>query len=527
MAIVQISRITQRKGLQENLPQLAGAELGWSVDERRLYIGNGTLADGAPVIGNTELLTEFSNILVLVQDYTYSGQAATGYAVQTGPVSGSPVKLSLQNWMDQFASVKDFGAVGDGVTDDTAAINRALYQIYCREVSPSIRRSLFFPAGVYRITDTLKVPTYATLVGEGPDNSIIRMDAAVSVPQYVVATADSMQQTGANIGINGATPPKSITVSDMCIDTLARIDVILLAQTTQCVFNRVNFKGPLTQAGLTTDLEDISCIKFSSTSAVQTQQIKFNNCGFSGTTRAMFTTQQLRGIVFSGSNFRTLYQGILVSPNPTVGEADALGVVVTNCDFDKIYAEAIVYETGRNGSANNTFGDVGNHFGGTSQPFTPVINFVQSNNISVGDLFDRTEQFAVTFPRVQLNGTASIAFTNGRELALGTYVIKSGLTDTLLNNQVTPVTAFSYAEVGVFAFKINYNITRDGKYRIGILSVILATASGVLTWSDEYSENANTGIALVVTQTGNEIFIKYTSTNTGASGTITNNLSYV
>jgi hypothetical protein len=63
VAIVQISRITNRKGLQENLPQLAGAELGWSIDSRRLYIGNGTLEEGAPVIGNTEILTEFSEIL--------------------------------------------------------------------------------------------------------------------------------------------------------------------------------------------------------------------------------------------------------------------------------------------------------------------------------------------------------------------------------------------------------------------------------------------------------------------------------
>ena len=62
MAIVQISRITNRKGLIENLPQLAGAELGWAVDTRQLFIGNGTLQEGAPVIGNTEILTEFSDI---------------------------------------------------------------------------------------------------------------------------------------------------------------------------------------------------------------------------------------------------------------------------------------------------------------------------------------------------------------------------------------------------------------------------------------------------------------------------------
>ena len=52
MAVIQISKIQVRRGLQENLPQLAGAELGWSIDERRLFIGNGTLAEGAPVVGN-------------------------------------------------------------------------------------------------------------------------------------------------------------------------------------------------------------------------------------------------------------------------------------------------------------------------------------------------------------------------------------------------------------------------------------------------------------------------------------------
>lgn len=62
MAVVQISQIKQRRGLQENLPQLASAELGWSIDTRQLYIGNGTLAEGAPEIGNTEILTEYSNI---------------------------------------------------------------------------------------------------------------------------------------------------------------------------------------------------------------------------------------------------------------------------------------------------------------------------------------------------------------------------------------------------------------------------------------------------------------------------------
>ena len=60
MAIVQISQIKHRRGTNENLPQLASAELGWSVDTQQLYIGNGTLEEGAPEIGNTEILTVLS-----------------------------------------------------------------------------------------------------------------------------------------------------------------------------------------------------------------------------------------------------------------------------------------------------------------------------------------------------------------------------------------------------------------------------------------------------------------------------------
>ena len=99
MAIVQISRITQRKGLQVDLPQLAGAEFGWSVDERRLFIGNGTLDEGAPVVGNTEILTEYSDILSVIQTYNFKG-LESGYSSQTGSDSSVPVYRSFQNVLD-------------------------------------------------------------------------------------------------------------------------------------------------------------------------------------------------------------------------------------------------------------------------------------------------------------------------------------------------------------------------------------------------------------------------------------------
>lgn len=526
MAIVQISRITQRKGLQEDLPQLAGAEFGWSVDERRLFIGNGTLEEGAPVIGNTEILTEFSDLMYLVRDYTYSGEAATGYSVQTGVTPGTPVQLTLQNWMDQFATIKDFGAVGDGVTDDTDAINRALYQLYCREVNPAIRRSLFFPAGVYRVSGTIVVPPYATLKGEGPENSVIEM-TATGTATCVMQTGDSLQQTGVNIGTNGATPPISITIENMGFKSLKLIDIACINQASEMVFNQVEFNGPLTTAELTTAIDDIASIRFGSTPANDTHQIKFDNCVFSGCTYGMKTNEQVRGVDFSGSHFQVLYEGVVVEPNPLGTAYDPRGIGIHSCDFDSIYGRGIVFEVERNATAQNTFGDVGNHFGGISQPYTSIIDFVSPNNISVGDIFDRTDQFATVHQRVNINGTASIAFTNGQQLAMGPYVRESGLTVTLNNNVTSPATAFTYSELGIWSLNIDYNIARDTNYRLGRLSIVLQNGTGALTYTDDYSENAPTGITLTVTQSGSEIFVKYISTNTGLTGTLTYSINHI
>ena len=60
MAVVQISRIQVRRGQANQgsgIPQLAGGELGWAVDEQELYIGNGSVAEGAPQVGNSKIIS--------------------------------------------------------------------------------------------------------------------------------------------------------------------------------------------------------------------------------------------------------------------------------------------------------------------------------------------------------------------------------------------------------------------------------------------------------------------------------------
>ena len=526
MAIVQISQITNRKGLQIDLPQLAGAELGWSTDTRQLYIGNGTIADGAPVIGNTEILTEFSDILAFTTTYTYKGQAA-GYTVQTGPTAGTPITNSLQSWLDQFASVLDFGAVGDGITDNTAAINRALYQLYCREINPQIRRSLFFPAGVYLVSGTINIPPYATLYGEGLDNSIISLvDASGAVP-YAAQTADSLQQTGVNIGTNSAIPPQYITINNLGFQSVdPQSNPFLVGQATNCRFQNVGFYGPLTVAELITNTNATVGVDFISTPSLICSQLVFDACAFNGTVYGVNTDQELQGITFTNSEFNTLHQGILLGTGTPVN-GGATGVRITGNLFDNIYLEGIIFgDISINASGHNIFYDVGNQFtGSTGTPASSIINIQNNNNLSISDLFQRTPTYAITWPCVQLNDTASIATTNGEQLAMGSYIRQSGSTVNIVNNSTA--TLFTINALQIQAFSIDYTITRATAYQTGTILVSVNGSTTDLTFSQDYVENETTGVTVSVTQASNTVSIAYTSSNTGTPGTFKYSINYL
>lgn len=518
MAILQISRITNRKGLTENLPQLAGAELGWCVDSRRLFIGNGTLTEGAPVIGNTEILTQYSDITVL-SNYTYT-DIVVGYAPQTGPTVGDPVVRTVQAKLDDMASVRDFGAVGDGVADDTEAINRAMFQLYCRENNTQIRRSLFFPAGTYRITETIIIPTYAKLVGEGADHSIILLDTSSdisSLSAYVGRFGDSRQQTGVNIGSNGAVPPRNIEISSMTFQSVEDTDLFLVDRATQCWFDSVNFVGPLTQAEIedasSTPLPDIAGVRFDGTSTLQSNNITFDKCGFTNITYGINTTALASGITVSNSRFNLLYQGVVTSGSSPQGFRTVHNV------FDNIFFEGIDYnDSNLNVSAYNLFLNVGNSIG-SSNPTSPVIAFANDNCVSINDLFERTDALTFDFPRVEIAGSTNAS--GGTQITLGRFTQTNGRTLTLLPGQTNSAVTVINSD-NVKAITVQYTMQRALDIRTGTLQA--STVTG--TYVDDYVQDTDIGITLSTSVTGDTFTLQYTST-AGAAGTMTYTISHL
>ena len=83
-----------------------------------------------------------------------------GGSTPTGAVNRA-INLKLA----ETVSVKDFGAVGDGTTDDTVAIQNA--------VTDSAYKTLYFPEGIYKITATINIPRSPNIVGAGCQSTTI------------------------------------------------------------------------------------------------------------------------------------------------------------------------------------------------------------------------------------------------------------------------------------------------------------------------------------------------------------------
>lgn len=523
MAIVQVSRITNRQGLTENLPQLAGAELGWTVDSRRLFIGNGTLESGAPVIGNTEILTEFSDIPAL-SVYTYK-DLAVGYAPQTGATASEPVIRTVQERLDDIATVRAFGAVGDGVADDTLAINRALVQLFSVQANTAVRRALYFPAGTYRLTSSINIPSYAKIIGEGADSTIFLLDNT-STDNYVARCADSLGQTGANIGNNGATPPKNIEISSVTFKTDLITDVFLVEDATQCYFDSCNFQGSLSEQNIIDNglADGIAGVRFASTVGLVCNQITFDKCAFFGLTDGINTSDQIESITVSNSRFERLYRGIALGTDIVVGTGPTGFRAVQNM-FDRVYSNGIVYDDVElNVSAYNMFYDVANEF--TGVPTSPVVLFGNDNNVSMSDMFARTDFNAQIQPRVKVIGSPT---ETSSQVQLGRFTRENGKTFSLLSNQ-TDQTVLSVNTLDVKAVSINYTIVRDSSVRHGVITVITQDTGDSalsLSYTDDYTENSPTGVTLSAQQlTSGSMALSYSSTS-GSTGTLTYSLMHL
>jgi len=514
MAIVQVSKITHRIGLQENLPQLAGAEFGWTVDERRLFIGNGTIDAGAPTIGNTELLTEHSDILQFLSGYTYKGKDG-GYVVQTGPGPGNDISRPMQDKFDETASVADFGALGNGVTDDTAAINRALYEVFCRDVNPKVRRSLYFPAGVYNVTDLIKIPPYAKLYGEGVNSSVIKMVS--DVVNYVAVTSDSLHQIDSAIGSNGADMPAYIEIASLTFENITNNSVFLVDQGNDITFQNVGFLGDRTPATNTAPNNNTSGLEIISTAANRSKSIRLDQCLFYGISNGIVINDDVRGVSATATRFDNLYNGVLLGEQTSSTAIGPSATIISSSIFDNIYniGFAVRGNSARNISANNVYLDVGNNLQGADQPSTHIISFATANNVSIGDMFERSDDNSLVhdFERVHFGNNNNISVENGVVLRLGSKSQVAGQQfEMTVDTLVETITPIVFDNGHHRAVTVNYNIVRGDNVRVGKLNIMQVINGTIVNafLDDQFTSTGDVGVTFFARNVGFLTYIYYT-----------------
>ncbi|OQE24328.1 hypothetical protein PENSTE_c007G09142 [Penicillium steckii] len=99
-----------------------------------------------------------------------------------------------------FRNVKEFGAKGDGTTDDTAAINKAISSgDRCGKGCDSTTTSpalVYFPPGTYKVSKPIVQYYYTQIVGDAVDLPVIKATAAFA--GMAVIDADPYEDNGDN-----------------------------------------------------------------------------------------------------------------------------------------------------------------------------------------------------------------------------------------------------------------------------------------------------------------------------------------
>ena len=212
MAVVQISKIQQRRGqkLLSGMPQLSSAELAWAVDTQELFIGNGSVTEGAPYVGNTRVLTEHDNILELAGSYKFAESDLS--------ITAS-IFRSLQSKLDEIqVSVIDFGPQPDPSTNHTPYFVTAFTQLF-QNTNTRYRKILTIPNGHYYFTSTLRIPSNVILRGETQGGVILDIGAN---------TIEFLSAAGTDIlgPFTSTDHPENVSISNLTIQyTTGGLDI--------------------------------------------------------------------------------------------------------------------------------------------------------------------------------------------------------------------------------------------------------------------------------------------------------------
>lgn len=174
-------------------------------------------------IGNTDVATkEYADSLAIAAGSSYTA------------IGGVPRTLSSK--LGDIVSVKDFGAVGDGVVNDTAAIQSTI-----NAVRAAGGGTVYLPTGSYKIT-TITLYSNVSLLGAGSNKrgslNVTTLYGTVGYNAVVIDPTNTADIGIHHLAIYGGNRCISYnpTVNNVALSNFELYDVCLRLPTNECIF---------------------------------------------------------------------------------------------------------------------------------------------------------------------------------------------------------------------------------------------------------------------------------------------------
>jgi len=511
LSVIQISKVQVRRGqtAQTGFPQLASGEFGWSIDQQQLYIGNGSVSEGAPAVGNTRVLTvNDAGLFTVTANYTYQ---STNPAVVTGPASNPYIVRSLQSKLDDSLNVNDFG-------NDQDSLRRAI------TFGATNNKILTIPEGTYYVTATILVPPHAEIRGAGQNKTVLIATTTASIFQTVgsnlssvLTDVNSAAQTPKNIKIDGLTFVSSATNADSMLKFNCAVDSII----SNCAFI-----GNTSVASTSTLAAGVEMIGLG---ALTCDNVKIRECVFRNLGTSIKSDYDIVNIEIYDNKIYSTDAGIVFSKNLTGGVGSLNGPQHVNIHDNSFYLinnQGLYVGNNFSGvnyikSFNNSYSKVGigyNSSNGDFSPVSDVITFNSYQNSSSNDDFSRLialnngniGQFTAISPVINGPCTYSSFTATPLNISIGTSTYPLFIWPTINNYGIHGISSVGQE------IEVDYTLSIGTTIRRGLIKVLVNNGNSTISDSFTYS-GSNDGSTSFSVDLSNSQAIKIMATTTSPS----------